>query len=181
MQFGKEPNHSYSRPAVLNGCALAPPCVNLDKLFTDSELIKALKQLKNCKSPKPNGVPNEIWKVALLNSELRGVLRQFLNACFSQGRVPELWEIGEVFAIYKKLDPRNPDNYRPITLLDTIYKIYTRLLADRLNDAVEPYLRSTQYGFRRHRSTTHAIHVVRRTIEGYFHKSEPGHDLIRLE
>ena len=97
---------------------LWPPCVNLDKLFSDSELIKALKQLKNGKSPKPNGVPNELWKVALVNSELREVLRQFLNTCFSQGRVPELWEIGEVFAIYKKLDPRNPDNYRPITLLD---------------------------------------------------------------
>ena len=77
----------------MNGCALAPPCVNLDKLFLDSEIIKALKQLKNCKSPKPNGVPNEIWKVALVNSELREVLRHFLNASFSQGRVPELWEI----------------------------------------------------------------------------------------
>ena len=57
-----------------------------------------------------------------------------------------------------------------------MYKIYTRLIANRLS-MVEPYLRSTQYGFRKRRSTTHAIHVVRRTIEAFFHKSAPEHDL----
>ena len=62
-------------------------------------------------------------------------------------------------------------------LLDTLYKIYTRLIANRLSIAVEPYLRSTQFGFRKRLSTTHAIHVVRRTIEAFFHKSEPGNDL----
>ena len=58
-----------------------------------------------------------------------------------------------------------------------MYKIYTRLIANRLSDAVGPYLRRTQYGFRKYRSTTHAIHVVRRTIEAFFHKSEPEYDL----
>ena len=58
-----------------------------------------------------------------------------------------------------------------------MYKLYTRLLANRLSDAVEPHLRNTQFGFRKYRSTTHAIHVVRRTIEGFFHKSESAYDL----
>ena len=109
-QFGRDPNHCYSIPSVLNGYALAPG-VNLDKVFTDSDLIKTLKQLHHGKSPQPNGVPNELWKVLLVNSELREVMRQFLNACFRQGRVPELWEIGEIIAIYMKRDPRNPENY----------------------------------------------------------------------
>ena len=100
-----------------------------------------------------------------------------MNACLSQGRIPEIWEAGEIIALYKKHNPSKPENYRPIMLLDTMYKIYTRLIANRLYNAVEPYLRSTQFGFRKRRSTTHAIHVVRRTIEAFFHKSEPGYDL----
>ena len=44
VQFGREPNHSYSIPSVLNGHALAPG-VFLDNHFTDLALIKALKQL----------------------------------------------------------------------------------------------------------------------------------------
>ena len=100
-----------------------------------------------------------------------------MNACLSQGRMPELWKAGEIVALYKKNNPRKLENYRPITLWDTIYKIFTRLIANRLSTYVEPYLRSTQYGFRKRRSTTHAIHVVRRTIEAFFHKSAPEHDL----
>ena len=61
--------------------------------------------------------------------------------------MPELWEAGEIVALYKKNNPRKPENYRPITLLDTMYKIYTRLIANRLSKAVEPYLRNTQFGF----------------------------------
>ena len=52
-----------------------------------------------------------------------------------------------------------------------MYKIYTRLLAARLTDAIEPLLRKSQYGFRRHRSTAYAIHIVRRTIDALFHKT----------
>ena len=70
---------------------------------------------------------------------------QFLNACLRQGRVPGLWEIGEVVAIYKKIDPRDPDNYRPITLLDTMYMIYTWLIANRFSNAVGHYLHRTQF------------------------------------
>ena len=94
-------------PAVLNGYALAPG-VNLDNLFSEYDLIQALKQLYNGKSAKPNGVPNELWKVILMNSELREALLAFLNACFLQARVPKLWEIGEVVSIFKK----TPENLR---------------------------------------------------------------------
>ena len=59
----------------------------------------------------------------LVDSELREVLRNFMNACLMQGRIPKLWEAGEIVALYKKKDPRLPANYRPITLLDTLHKI----------------------------------------------------------
>ena len=58
-----------------------------------------------------------------------------------------------------------------------MYKIFTRLIADRLGNVVDPYLRNTQFGFRKKKSTIHAIHILRRTIEGFFHKSEPAYDL----
>ena len=99
---------------MLNGYALAPG-VNLDYEFTDSELIRTLSQLKNGKSPKPNGIPNELWKVLLVDSVLRSVLRRLFNACMEQGRVPELWEAGEIIALFKKNNHIKPENYRPIT------------------------------------------------------------------
>ena len=79
-------------------------------IFTDLELIRTLTQLKNGKSPKPNGIPNELWKVLLVDSVLRSVLRRLFNACLAQGRVPELWEAGEIVALYKKENHRKPEH-----------------------------------------------------------------------
>jgi len=39
-----------------------------------------------------------------------------------------------VASIYKKGDPKNQENYRPISLLNTIYKLYTYLIKQRLEE-----------------------------------------------
>ena len=75
-----------------------------------------------------------------------------------------------LISIFKKKDPKLPENYRPIALLDTVYKIYTRLIAARLAEAIGEHLRITQFGFRKDKSTVQAIHIIRRTIEGLFYK-----------
>ena len=85
--------------------------------------------------------------------------------------MPAQWAYGDIIGIYKKHDPTYPKNYRPIALLDTIYKIDTRMLATRLSDAIDPYLRSSQYGFRRKRATTHAVHVARRAMDSLFYRT----------
>ena len=105
----------------------------------------------------------------------------FLNRCLESAQIPERWEIGEIISIFKKKDPRLPENYRPISLLDTMYKIYTRLLANRLSRALDPLLRKSQFGFRKHRSTAHAIHVLRRTMEGLLHKTDRDLNLLFLD
>jgi len=58
-QFGRDPNHNYVIPEVLKDVVLAPG-IYLDDEFTDNDLIRTLRQLKNGKSPKPNEIPNEI-------------------------------------------------------------------------------------------------------------------------
>ena len=44
----------------------------------------------------------------------------------------------------------------------SIYKIYAAIIRKRLADIIDPYISKTQFGFRRHRSTTHALFVARR-------------------
>ena len=47
-------------------------------------------------------------------------------------------------------------------MLNAIYKIYAAITRKRLADIIDPYISKTQFGFRRHRSTTHALFVARR-------------------
>ena len=47
-------------------------------------------------------------------------------------RVPTDWMQGVVFPLYKDGDDRDPMNYRGITLLSVVGKVYNRVLGDRL-------------------------------------------------
>ena len=77
-------------------------------------------------------------------------------------------------SIYKKGDPKDQGNYRPISLLDSLYKVYAFLLQTRIADTIDRSLMKTQYGFRKSRST--AIPLARRICE----RAEASNDELHL-
>jgi sorting nexin-29 len=79
--------------------------------------------------------------------------------------MPEEWEIGVICPIFKKGDRRECSNYRGITLLNTVYKIFTCLIYNRLVKYSELTLGEYQSGFRPSRSTIDQIQVVRQILE----------------
>ena len=54
---------------------------------------------------------------------------------------------GDIILIYKKKDPKDIRNYRPITLLNTDYKILTKILAAKLKRVCEASISHPQKGF----------------------------------
>ena len=53
---------------------------------------------------------------------------QLCNTIFEKEMVPDEWLEGIIFPIYKDNDRRNPLNYRGITLLSVVSKVYTSIL-----------------------------------------------------
>ena len=87
---------------------------------------------------------------------------------------PEDWKEAFVVAIYKnKGHPELPKSYRPISLLNSLYKLYARLIQKRLANALEPRVRNRQHGFRRNHSTSDPIHTLRRLMELFEATREP--------
>ena len=82
-----------------------------------------------------------------------------------EGNVPDETVQAYVASIYKKGDPKNPENYRPISILNSIYKIYAGVIQKRLADALDHDLQQTQYGFRKARSTSIPLAIIRRLLE----------------
>ena len=67
--------------------------------------------------------------------------------------------------IFKKGDSTKWENYRPISLLNSLYKILAAILKVRIADVIDPFLQKTQFGFRKNRSTSQALQFVRRIAE----------------
>lgn len=64
------------------------------------------------------------------------------------GRMPAWMPEGRLILLFKKGDTTDPGNYRPITMMGGIYKIYANIMLKRLNNTLEPHLHPAQGGFR---------------------------------
>ena len=138
----------------------SPPSTPPSK-FTLEELEDILFQLKKGKAPGPDNVRTEL--VMLLDHFGKLRLLQILNESFERRSVPSSWKEAMIVSIYKgKGADSDPANYRPISLLNVFYKVYAALLQRRLARAHDHHLRTTQYGFRRDRSTRDPLFILRR-------------------
>ena len=84
------------------------------------------------------------------------------NAIFNSGIFPEAWTTGLLVPLHKKGSIHSTDNYRGITLLSVLGKIFTRVLNNRLTKWAEDYgiYVEAQGGFRQGRGTTDNIFIL---------------------
>ena len=81
---------------------------------------------------------------------LRTVLHIIIRECWSRKQIPECWKRGATVLIYKKNDPSDPSNFRPITLQSSWYKILSTVMKNRIYEFLvqNQYIdRKTQKGF----------------------------------
>ena len=127
--------------------------------------------MKNNKSLGFDNVLNEFHK---LNTPLfKEVLLNIFNALFDNGYFPEAWSIGLIIPIFKKGNPDLPENYRGITLLSCVGKLFTSLINTRLNVWAEANNKfdKNQYGFRDKKSTTDAMFILQNIVDIYLEKN----------
>jgi len=103
----------------------------LDCDFTMDELKICIQKLATNKAAGPDTIPNEAWK-QMTQGQLH-ILLDSINQLWNSDELPEGFTDITIIPIYKKGDSMNPDNYRPISLVNTILKLITMLITNRLN------------------------------------------------
>ena len=142
--------------------------VILDREISDQEVFKAIRQLKNCKASGPDNILNEMLKFAP-NNMVKVIVKLF-NVVLRCGHVPDTWGIGVIKPIFKnKGDVNNPDNYRGISLVSCLGKLFTSILNTRLTEFLDSGngISEIQAGFRKNYSTTDHIFLLKSIIEIY--------------
>ena len=92
-----------------------------------------------------------------------------LNACARTLLLPRRWIQARVVALLKPgKDPSSPKSFRPISLLCHLYKLYERLILNRLSPVIEPVLIPEQAGFRPGKSCTAQVLNLTQHIEDGF-------------
>ena len=138
----------------------------INQPITHDEVFRSIKMLKNNKASGEDRIFNEYIKATydcMLN-----LYTELFNMILDSGVIPTQWICGNIVPIYKnKGDSTDPQNYRPITLLSCLGKLFTAIINERLNkysDSVQLILEN-QAGFRRGLSTTDNIFSLYSLIE----------------
>ena len=132
--------------ALRSGRRVLPPtAAKCSAAVSAEEILATMRTRPTGKSPGPDRIPNIFYRT--FAAELGPFLEEVLAESRAKGALPPTFLQGITSVLYKKKDPDDPRNYRPITLLNTDYKIFTRILADRMNEAVKQFVSPDQNGF----------------------------------
>ena len=111
--------------------------------------------LPNKFSRSPDGIPSAVLKVGLLSYELCTPLYIIFKMSIDSGTCPLQWKNADITPIYKKGDASQVSNYRPISILPAMCRLFERILADDINFHLyhNRLITDAQYGFVKGRST----------------------------
>ena len=124
---------------------------------SENEVIDMIKNLNSSKASGPSSIPTNILKI--FSDSLAKPLAHIINHSFSEGVFPSALKLASICPIFKKKEKDKCENYRPISLLSNISKLFERAMHSRVYDFFEKYklLYKNQFGFRKKHSTNHAI------------------------
>jgi hypothetical protein len=126
MEFNLEKIISSSVTEEMNSTLQAP--------FTDKEIEEVVKHLPNEKSPGPDGFNNEFVKGCwtIIAPDIKKLINDFHDGTVSLESINSSY----ITLIPKSDNPSTSSDFTPISLLNCVLKIITKLLANRLQDII---------------------------------------------
>ena len=96
-------------------------------------------------------------------SELSYILAELFSKCLKESCFPDCWKVSSVVPLFKNVWERSTaKNYRPVSLLSVVRKVFEKLVNNRIVDNLEKrgLFSDFQYGFRSSRLTADLLTVV---------------------
>ena len=161
QQPGDQPRVEYQAANTAPGFTVDSLSLAFDKAFSHMRHHTAAGLdgiaapfIKFAVAPGPSGQQDHL---------LQPRLRAWFVAMAMCGSMPQAWQPVRIQPIYKKGDPLQPTNYRPIAITSVLYRLYASMLTATLDDWAHQHglIPCEQFGFQRRRSTTQAAFVLR--------------------
>ena len=112
--------------------------------------------VKNFLSDKATA--SEIPVAILKNSEFCfSEVTKCINKAFNENKFPDTLKLSDIVPVFKKLDPADKTNFRPVSILPLLSKLLEKIIYDQLYEYVETFPNRLLCGFRKAHSKQHAF------------------------
>jgi len=159
-------NNFIHRSALLDP-PVQPGTQRLEPI-TCEEIRKAFSTFKPKKSTGPDDIPMLVLKCS--QEVLMRHLSSLFNLIIAQCKIPEAWKTARLKPIFKKGDRGVISNYRPISNLNSISKVFERCLLNRIPADIDG---KNQHGFRASHSTITAGLEIQSTLANLLDHKKP--------
>ena len=128
----------------------------LDEEITEEEVSMAIHNMKANTASGDDGIPPGVYKS--FNEQLITLLTMLFNHVLNTSEYPSSWSTGP---IHKSGPTNDPTNYRGITLLNCMGKIFNAVLKNRLIEWAErtEILPESQFGFRKKKQKNYRLYL----------------------
>ena len=140
--------------------------------ITPKMVNKVITNLDSSKASGPDCIPVVVLKNC--EPELSYILAKLFNKCLKESCFPDCWKVSSVVPVFKNVGERSTaKNYRPVSLLYVVSKVFEKLVNNRIVDHLEKcgLFSDFQYGFMSSRSTADLLTVVSDRIARAFNRS----------
>ena len=136
----------------------------------DNEILAIISNFGTNKASGPNSIPTNLLKE--FSAFLIPPIKSLINKSLTEGVFPSIFKIAQICPIFKKADKTKCVNYRPISLLSNLSKIFERVMYNRIEGYFErnKLIYDYQFGFRKNFSTEHALMSITEQIKANFRK-----------
>ena len=156
---------------------------NTDRHVSFTDVHRVISKLKIKKAPGLDKIPNVLLK--RMPDSGKELLTKIINACIDLTYFPTHFKVAKITPILKLAkDPKCAANYRPISLLSCLGKVFERLLHTKLSSFLteQSIVNAKQFGFREGHSTVHQIkRLVNIINENKVKKRSTGMVLLDIE
>ncbi len=129
-------------------------CFNFDTTSKE-EMEKEIRALNPRKATTFKNIPPKILKGC---SEIcSDALKSIFNEGIRGSLFPEQLKYADVTPLYKKEAKTSKENYRPVSVLPTVSKVFERILERQMTRYITPFLSNLLCGFRKNFNTQHAL------------------------
>jgi hypothetical protein len=140
--------------------------------FTDEEVKKAIFQMEHNKAPGPNGFQAEFYQTfwEVIKNDFMALFQQF-----HQGTLP-LYSLnfGTIILLPKCAEAIKIQQYRHICLLNVSFKVFTKVLTNRLSELAHRVIQPTQSAFLPRRNIMEWVIILHETMHEMHMKKHSG-------
>jgi hypothetical protein len=144
----------------------------LERPFDKEEVTQVLKDLEGDKAPGPDGFTmaffHHCWHV--IQDDVMG----FFEEVYEHGKFESSLNATFLALIPKKNDAMNIKDFRPISLIGSVYKLLSKVLANRLREVLDSLISESQNAFVGGRQMLDSVLIANECLDSRLKRNQPG-------